>query len=292
MLLDAAISPSGNVVAVSAWNVFVSNDNGQSYTAVDGLGGVSQSANLWGENQENFALVGAWAQANPGSKIPTSSSGVAYSTDAGKTWAVSAPVPSGDARYGAFPSANTWYVSSGMWAEDSKSLKGAKGQHSLTRKIKMGKGGYELSESRNVSTTESGWFGAVAKTTDGGKTWTEVFRTNPDDALYFNGISCSSESHCAVVAEGEDEAGNDKTVGYVTFDGGVTWSPSLTTGDLSLIQVKFISELEGWAAGTGRSGRGVSGQFYHTNDGGKTWELAQVSPFSSLFVKPFIYFSF
>lgn len=273
MPLDAGVTPSGNAVVTSTWNVFVSNDNGQTYTAADGIGGVCQSVNTWGANKENFGLVGTWAVTQPGSKIPVSSSGVAYSTDAGKTWSLSAAVPSGDARYGAFPSDNTWYVASGQWDDSSESLQG---KHAFTSRFSVGKGGsMSFTQSKNVNVTGSQWFGAVSKTTDGGKTWTEVYRTSPDEALYFNGISCSSDSHCAVVAEGEDEAGNPKTVGYVTFDGGVTWTASLVTADQSLIQVKLLNELEGWASGTIKQGRSYYGQFYHTLDGGKTWSVGQ-----------------
>jgi photosystem II stability/assembly factor-like uncharacterized protein len=272
MLLDSAITPSGNTIATSMWTVFLSKDHGETYTTVEGLGGLSQSANVWGDNQENFALVGSWAVSDPNSKVPTSISGVAYSTDAGETWSLSANVPAGMVRYGAFPTTNTWYISSGMWGESAlKSSK--KGKFALSERFEIGAVN-ELKSTGNTS--ETGWFGAVSKTTDGGKTWTQVFQTDLEkDTLYFNGISCSSESHCAVVAEGYDEQGQYKTVGYVTFDGGVTWTASLTTGDVGLMQIKFISELEGWAAGTSKQGRNLYGQFYHTNDGGKTWALQQ-----------------
>jgi hypothetical protein len=273
MLLDTAITPSGNTIATSVWTVFLSNDHGETYTAVEGLGGACQSANVWGDNKENFALVGSWAVKNEGDKVPTSVSGVAYSTDSGKTWAVSSSVPPGMARYGAFPSANTWYVSSGMWGESSLKNTNNKAKYALSERFELGATN-ELKASGNTS--ETGWFGAVSKTTDGGKTWTQVFQTDLEkDTLYFNGISCSSESHCAVVAEGYDEQGNYKTVGYVTFDGGLTWTASLSTADVGLMQIKFTSELEGWAAGTSKQGRNLYGQFYHTTDGGKTWALQQ-----------------
>lgn len=283
MLLDSAVTPSGNVVTSTVWNVFVSNDAGNTYTAVDGLGGACQSANVYGPNKEYFALVGTWAVTDPDSKKPLSVSGVATSTDAGKTWSVSTSVPPGYARYGAFPTETTWYVSSGMWGESAKATK----QHQLTERIVGGSfAERDLKASTNMSAT--GWFGAVSKTTDGGKTWTQVFSTDLDnDILYFNGISCSSETHCAVVGEGYDNEGNYKTAGFVTFDGGVTWTQSLTTQDVGLMQIKFISETEGWAAGTSKQGRNLYGQFYHTTDGGKTFELNQVSLLNSSY--PYIW---
>eukprot|EP01040_Poterioochromonas_malhamensis_P010200 gene10200-11091_t len=279
MLLDAAISPAGNVVATSVWTVFTSNDGGSTYTAVDGLGGACQSANLYGPDREYFALVGTWAVSNPDSKVPTSVSGVATSTDGGKTWTVSSSVPPGYARYGAFPTENTWYVSSGIWGESALKASKTSRKFQFSERFEHSVSGQSLLDSRfkaGANMTETGWFGAVSKTTDGGKTWTQVFSTDlENDIIYFNGISCSSESHCAVVGEGYDNAGNYKTVGYVTFDGGNTWTPTLTTQDVGLMGVKFTSETEGWAAGTSKSGRNLLGQFYRTTDGGKTWNLEQ-----------------
>jgi photosystem II stability/assembly factor-like uncharacterized protein len=282
MILDSAVTPSGNIVAASVWGIFLSTDNGGTFTTVEGVSGASQSANVWGENKENFGLVGNFVATSESTKPPTSISGVVTTTDSGKTWKISSNVPPGYARYGAFPSENVWYVSSGMWG--SSTLKNSKeGQFYLNERFQSSVQGPVIPSSplKNMNkgnTSATGWFGAVSKTTDGGNTWTQVFITDlENDIIYFNGISCSSESHCAVVGEGYDSTGNYKTVGYVTFDGGVTWSPSLTTQDVGLMQVKFISETEGWAAGTSKEGRNLYGQFYWTNDGGKTWALKQVS---------------
>jgi hypothetical protein len=42
---------------------------------------------------------------------------VAYSKDAGKTWNLSSNVPIEYVRYGAFPTEDIWYISSGIWGE-------------------------------------------------------------------------------------------------------------------------------------------------------------------------------
>lgn len=115
MLLDSAVTPSGTTVATSIWKVFISTDNGNTYTAATGVNGVSQSANTWGSNKENIALVGNWVVSNGEGTKPDEISGVAVSKDAGATWTLSTGVPPAFARYGAFPSDNTWFVASGIW---------------------------------------------------------------------------------------------------------------------------------------------------------------------------------
>lgn len=112
MLLDSVTTPSGNIIATSIWGVFLSTDKGATFTTLDSVSGVSQSANIYGSKLENFALVGSFAAPDPNGGKPTSVTGVATSQDAGATWTVSGDVPY--ARYGAFPSDNTWYVASGM----------------------------------------------------------------------------------------------------------------------------------------------------------------------------------
>ena len=51
--------------------------------------------------------------------------------------------------------------------------------------------------------TTTGWWGGVSKTADGGKTWKQVYLTDPEnDYVYFNQIACFTVDNCMVVAEG------------------------------------------------------------------------------------------
>ena len=122
MLLDSAVTPSGNTVATSIWKVFLSTDNGETYTAATGVNGVSQSANTWGPSKEYIGLVGNWVVSKDDGSKPDEVSGVAYSKDAGATWALSTQVPPAFARYGAFPSENTWYIASGIWGSSADGI--------------------------------------------------------------------------------------------------------------------------------------------------------------------------
>ena len=287
LLLDVAATPSGTVVAATVHSIFVSNDNGDSYTTVTGVGGASQSASVWGADKEYLALVGTWDDPNSKRKYIE---GVAYSTDKGQTWSLSAPVPPGAPRYGAFPSDKVWYVSSGLWGASAKSER-SEGKFSFSQRFDFNRGLL-----KSTTTDYTGWWGAVSKTTDGGKTWEQIFQTDYEkDTFYFNAISCSSETHCAVIAEGYDENGVQQAKIHVTWDGGVTWTPTLVTDDYSMVSVKFINDNDGWALGTDVIDRqDLYGQFYRTSDGGKTWELFQVSNIShhaNLFILS-IFFSY
>ena len=132
----------------------------------------------------------------------------------------------------------------------------------------------------------TGWFGAVSKTTDGGKTWTQVFLSGlENDSFYFNGIACSSDTNCVVVGEGDDANGSI-SVAFSTFDGGATWQKTIAGTDASMMGVDFVSETEGWVAATQMAGRGLNAVFYHTVDGGKTFSIDEVfaSHFFIIFV--------
>lgn len=244
--------------------------------------GVSQSANIFGDDGEKLALVGTWIVKD--GKIPVSVDGVAHSSDKGQTWTISSPITTADARYGAFPTESTWYVASGMWGNDPAP---AAGLHRLTKRLTVTSTGvvnidekvaaHVKSVNSTSSTGETGWFGAVSKTTDGGKTWTQVLTTDlENDYIYFNGISCASDNHCTVVGEGDEATGGYLNVAYTTFDGGVTWEKVFTANDVGLMQVKLISETEGWMAGMAKKGPKIMGQFYRTTDGGKSFVLEQV----------------
>jgi hypothetical protein len=287
LLMACANGPGNKVqVATSMLGISLTTDGGETYTTAAGVGGLSQSAVMFNDGQ-NIGLTGTFFTA--GSFVGTS--GVATSADNGASWDVFDVAPS--VRYGAFPSTNTWYVSSGMWdTSDSVSKK----QHILESdftfslssrlrldnkksNVKLHKKSLKSNDTDDSTDNTNLWWGAISKTTDGGKTFTEIYRTNSDtDFYYFNEISCYDENHCSVVGEGQQGSadGPNMVIVLTTSDGGVTWKESFTSTELlSLMTVHLTSATEGWFAGVSKSIGSLNAQFYFTTDGGMTWSLKQ-----------------
>jgi hypothetical protein len=301
LLLDAAVG-STYTVATSILPILVSKDEGKKYTTVEDLGGASQSAHVI---DDVISLVGSFVIPAADSK-PQTAYGVARSADGGDHWSVS-KVADGYCRYGAFPSENVWYVANGIWGNDpaagekftresmsvSNHMKAAMDSfqpYDFSARAKIGGvhiGGVTFHDrpavlTRGMNATETGWFGSISKTVDGGKTFSTVFQSDlTSDYYYFNSISCSSDSHCVAVAEGDDAVNGGYLVrAYVTFDGGVTWTNSLTkdvvpSNVVSIMGSAWIDDNEGWLGATAKDRSVLSGVFFHTTDGGKTYSVEQ-----------------
>ncbi|GEM_PF-5122968 len=118
------------------------------------------------------------------------------------------------------------------------------------------------------------YFGRIARTIDGGNTWTPVV-TTPIPCSYFWKMSWPSTNigYCAL----QQNASFDNIVFYKTVDGGNNWvsnavpltSVGLTTSQFYLQGLGFVSTNEGWIGGA--SGIAVLNTFLHTIDGGATW---------------------
>ena len=239
------------------------------------------------------------AQLMPGGKYALvmsggpKTNGVGVSSDGGKTWSISPiglNVSKYTARYGAFPSPTTWYVTAGSWAEQSASRAEGKratpgaasggmthlhshhitihrpsASHNLTARFALVEGG---APAPPTPPALAGYHTAVAKTTDGGQTWSVVYR-NDDGGLSPNGIHCIDESTCVAALEGTAGARI-----LLTRDGGASWTESLHDADpkSSLMSVKMLSATEAWVSGGHMSRADFEGRFWHTTDGGKTWQ--------------------
>lgn len=266
------------------------NFTSMSYTT-DGLmfKAPSPNPNFVGDGQDAKAVGGAERMfALPGGYTDNHNknyNGLTLTTDGGLTWTnydigFANPL----ARYGSFPTTTTWYIAAGMWPSMQSEWVSDPDAKVLSRHLRIHKtkgpqfrkfmpefiddGGVQAD-----TTTSTPYQAAIAKTTDGGKTWTTVY--NDTGNFYFNDIFCWNAQKCWAVGEAENDSPNPGVRVLATTDGGATWNVQLYINDpdYSLMDVAFVSETEGWVVG-GILTRGITGIFYQTTDGGATWVLA------------------
>jgi hypothetical protein len=271
--LDVAVSRDGNTVALSgpsgvfygpATTSFSSNEVTGQWTSM-----VSQNIEQYGNS--GFAAVGRFAQGTAwlnGVAVANSASGDWIKYDIGLD-----PDQGYFARYGSFPSDNTWYVTSGDWPNqsDAKLTNGVvvRATPRISVYYNSGDGKPEITfiSARHLM---GSYIGAVSKTTDGGATWTKVFDSVGDFTL--NQIDCFTENFCVTVGEN-----GKKAVAMKTTDGGATWTTIMTlSGNKSLHAVKMISHCEYFIAGGEPSSgpfanKEIVGDYWHTKDEGKHW---------------------
>ena len=261
----------------------------------------SQSANdvLWLDNTTALAIVGAsiyrstnsgdtWSQISSqiftgldemtllpnGTVVGVSLAGDAWrSTDGGFTWSRTL------VGVGALPA--SWNVS---FFDDKSAQLSARGGYffkttdgGLTwTALNSGIGGVEFrdlemfDDNSGLAVGDNGYF---LRTTNGGNHW-DVGRLQVTGVVLFR-----DENLNAVDVVDQDfaiAAGNNGVV-YKTSDRGVTWQsigyPALS-GDLSILDVKFITRDLGYVSGTRPS---VAENIFRTTDGGATWTQVNLS---------------
>jgi len=254
LLMDGSCSGKNGVVG-GMMDTQSSSDRWSTWNVSQGVKFISQSAGtIFGKQDNNFFGLA-------GNSI-IGQNGVAISMDGGKSFKfnnVSELVT--DSRYGAFPSRNVWYLAAGMWG--STEPKDPSVAFELSAHINVDKNGKKSFSKRTLAPTP-GWIAQIVTTKDAGKTWTSSFVDEGN--LYFNGISCGSETSCCASADGV--AGSYI---YCTSDG-KTWTQKLFNAGPanSLLAMDAVSATEYWAGG-GEMDRNFMGVFYHTTDGGNTW---------------------
>jgi len=270
LLLDAGSTSPTSAVINGLFGAQHTTD-GTNFKGSVGGGGQGQSVEGFGKN--SYGIAGSFG-----------GNGVAVSTDGGATFTAHSASAALDnqhpARYGAYPSDTTWYVSAGAWPSNANSpsdeksvlLKHLNERVQLRQDRATGNTFHkylsmeELGSPNNVTQ----YTGAIAKTTDGGKTFTKVFEQ--DGSFYFNGIHCSTVDHCIAVAEGHNCANPGAHI-FVTHDGGAHWNQTMfeAGAGAGIMGARMVSETEGWAAGGLGSNFAFEGQFWHTMDAGNTW---------------------
>lgn len=182
--------------------------------------------------------------------------------------------PGVDARYGAFPTSDTWYIAGGSWPSGKSAAHAARlGRANAPRRVKAAR-----TVGRRYGDLD-GYRGLITKTTDGGKTWATVFNDtgfNATYALYFNQIACADEETCWAVGECPGNECADTQGGlygafiYATTDGGATWTRQHYAYEISLLKLHVLSKTHVIAAG-GSVGMSFGGILLETTDGGGMW---------------------
>lgn len=119
------------------------------------------------------------------------------------------------------------------------------------------------------------YYGRIAKTTDGGATWTPVVTTTISNS-YFWKMSWPATNIGYVALQ--QNASYNTIVFYKTTDGGNNWVSngiplsSVGASSFYLQGLGFVSANEGWIGGS--SVAPYSTTFLHTTDGGATWQPA------------------
>jgi len=217
--------------------------------------------------------------------------GVAISTDGGKIFNMFDCGLNNETymtRYGSFPSPTTWYLSAGTWPSSASQRARGKVEnfhqksqrislHSdpVTKQVKPMFDFTVMEKKTRAPQDNNGYYAAVTKTTDGGKTWTQVF--NNLNNYYPNAISCPTVKNCWFVAESGGDSDQPGANIIATADGGQTWTTQFTNSNpnYSLMAINMISANEGWAAG-GILDSSFDGEWLHTTNGGKTWVATTV----------------
>lgn len=261
------INENGDAVMSTIGKTFYRNGYDGTWTQVDGKAlSFSQWVECFGD--EDFSVAGDHYPKGP---VGEYINGVAVTHDAGVTWDyfdIGLDSSNYPARYSSFPNKDVWYVTAGTWKSTPKVIETIENplmrsewsinQHFQSVNASFTYKGTDLGENLH--------FGAIVKSVDGGKSWRQVYKTSD---YYVNMISCLTEDMCMAVAEQPNEA-----VVLRTEDGGAHWNTMLTLTDskmASLMGCRMISESEVWVSG-GTFDKGLQGWFYHSTDGGQTWE--------------------
>ena len=176
-----------SIVVSSIFGELYSDNGGKSFAPSTG-GGTSQSVRYIGTNGDGglkFGVTGQYGAVE----------GVGISVDGGKTFKTFDAKLDTEARYGAFPSDNVWYVAAGTWPGGNDDDGGDVSAH---------RNGFWAARNKvrapNASPSpQAGYQAQISKTSDGGATWKSVFSANNQFYVRVLGWLCGCGTVCTDV---------------------------------------------------------------------------------------------
>ena len=201
-------------------------------------------------DENHVWLSGFWMQ------LFQEKAGVAYSRNGGTTWTYAPWGIDDSPRYLWFNTTQNGWLAGGHWP--SEETDGSYYRRSQNDPLRFSIPG------ALPRPTYTDYHGLVAKTMDGGDTWTQIWDNNN---LYLNQIMFLDDLEGWMVGE----AGY---TGYIlhTTDGGYNWELAYSTDQHGLVEVQFVDYSNGWAFGFGPGAFNPKAAILKTTDGGVTWE--------------------
>jgi photosystem II stability/assembly factor-like uncharacterized protein len=281
LLLASAVKSADEAVVTGVLFQLHTDDGKTFKSSINEFLTPSQDAKVIPAPSSEFAIAVA---GNKNNGVATSKDGTAW-----KTFTIPANASIYPARYGAYPTASTWYLTAGSFPTNNTAY--TKHQlvfqdqdytepnlRHLSHKVAVDTATYQVypkvmaegeTEQDPVPCTENPddcFSAGIFKTTDAGKSWKQVVDDTTSN-FYPNGIDCFGEDHCISVVEGSE------CQILVTRDGGASWNATLkdTDSKCSLTYVAMLSDKEAWVGGGHMAQMDFEGRFWHTTDGGATW---------------------
>lgn len=299
-----SVTPNGDLVVPELYD-----------TAVQGTAGVMTSDILnewtqssgarWNDSLSFGAAGGGRARTIGGTtgfaitnaEFNDNTNGIATSTDGGLTWTThDAGFTDTGANFGAFIGANAWVTGETnpqallRAPEPSDAVRRVR-RLSPTRHVwtfangtkasrwaaRRGHGPAPQPAARRAQT--AGYATEVRASSDGGASWKSLYRATGTG--YLSGIDATPDGAtlCAAFNAPPDTPVPGVAI-LCSYDAGASWSAAYnaTSATAEVVDLRFVSQTEAWAAGGTYDGTNAVANWYHSTDGAHSWTLAQSLP--------------
>jgi photosystem II stability/assembly factor-like uncharacterized protein len=112
--------------------------------------------------------------------------------------------------------------------------------------------------------------GLILKTTDGGRSWRQVYRSNRLNEILWKGAFVTNQIGYATI-QNDDRTNTQQRI-VKTTDGGEHWTEMnlASNKDAEEFGIGFLTPDKGWV--------GTAAGSFETSDGGKTWSASALAP--------------